>query len=193
MLCWVVLPGLGDPLALVFRIAPMRLTPLMTAAAVGALLTAAACTPSTGGGSSTTAPPTTPTTEAPQPLEPFEVSGTADKTVGCFSGLLGDDNQEVNLGSDGWWNFGFQGCSLGATETVALLGVAPHVADGFKAPTGYECKLAIAGTSDETPWYTNQIGSTADTGGKVFLSSSSAWPNTTTWTITCRPLTPIPM
>ena len=64
---------------------------------------------------------------------------------------------------------------------------------GFTLDTVDVGKLAIAGTSDETPWYTNQIGSTADTGGKVFLSSSSAWPNTTTWTITCRPLTPIPM
>jgi len=99
---------------------------------------------------------------------------------------LGDDEQ-INLGADGWWDFGFQGCTAFETETVALIDpVGGPTGDAFQAPTGYECSMDVDG--DTAGPYTNQIGGTADTGGKIFINSSHAYPNTTSWTITCNPL-----
>jgi hypothetical protein len=103
--------------------------------------------------------------------------------------LLGDDVFHVDMGADGWWDFGFQGCTTFSTETVALTDpIGAQFADSFKSPTGYKCKLSIDGTSDSTGFYTNQVGSIADTGGLIFLSSSSAWSSPTTWRVTCVPL-----
>ena len=180
----------------------MRLTHLVAAA--GLTLAVTACVPETGGGTSTTttpgstttapattttAAPTTTTTTTVAPLPTLTYTGVADKTAGCFSGLGGNDDEQVTLGTDGWWYFGFQGCSLGSTETVALIDPAGGPsADAFKAPTGYQCKLEIVGTADSTAYFTDKVSSGADTGGLIFLSSSSAWPNTSTWQITCAPV-----
>lgn len=134
-------------------------------------------------------PPATTTTTAPPPV--LEYTGQVDKTAGCYSGVIGDadDAQAVPIGNDGWWDFYFQGCSLFATETVALWD-PPGGATGnaFQAPTGYKCKMSIDGTSDATPYYTTNIGP-ADTGGWIFLESAemltSNWNSPTTWRITC--------
>lgn len=140
-----------------------------------------ACAPEQGPGGPV---PTTPTNP---PLPEIVVTGTADKTAGCFSGAGGNDSFAKTLGTDGWWDFYFQGCSIGATETVALWDpLGGPTADAFQAPTGYACKMSIDGTGDETSWYTHSVGSVADTGGLIFLSSTNAWPNETHWTITCR-------
>ena len=90
------------------------------------------------------------------------------------------------LGTDGWWHFGFQGCTLFATETVALIDPAGGpTGDAFQAPTGYQCRFEIVGTSDATGYATDQLGNVADTGGLIFLESSSSWSSPTTWKITC--------
>lgn len=119
------------------------------------------------------------------PLPELVYTGTVDKTAGCFSGLLGDDVVNLTLGGDGWWGFGFAGCTAFDTETVALDDFAPNIGNAFQAPTGYECRLEIDGTSDMTPYYTTNVVP-LDTWGIVFLNSSSAWPNNTTWTVRCR-------
>jgi hypothetical protein len=72
---------------------------------------------------------------------------------------------------------------------VALIDPAGgHTANAFQAPTGYQCKLSIDGTSDSTGYFTDSISAAGDTGGYIFLSSSSSWPTNTTWRITCTPL-----
>lgn len=52
--------------------------------------------------------------------------------------------------------------------------------------------MSIDGTSDSTGYYTDQIGSVADTGGLIFLSSAntftSNWNSPTTWRINCIPV-----
>ncbi|MBX7071373.1 MAG: hypothetical protein K1X38_18465 [Microthrixaceae bacterium] len=129
---------------------------------------------------------TTTTTEAPLPTLTY--NGTAERAAGCFSGAFGTTNAFANvLGADGWWNFYFQGCNLGSTETVALheAGSGSPVGNEFQSPTGYKCRLSIDGGSDATPYYTNDIG-IADTGGLIFLSSSYDWPDgDVSWTVTC--------
>lgn len=159
-------------------------------AVTGLALAITACFPDQGGSPTpttvpTTAAPTT-TTSTTAPLPTLTYTGTADKTAGCYSGLLGDDTFEQSLGTDGWWHFGFQGCTLFSTETVALIDPAGGpTGDAFQAPTGYQCRFEIVGTSDATGYVTNQIGNVADTGGLIFLESSSSWSSPTTWKITC--------
>lgn len=149
-------------------------------AVIGAALMLGACATEEGPPGSTT----TTTTRAPLPT--IVVNGTAGKTLGCFSGAGGNDSFSIALGDNGWWDFYFQGCTLGASETVALWDPAGGPsADAFQAPTGYACRMSIDGTSDQTKWFTHSIGSVADTGGLIFLESSSEWPTTTNWTITC--------
>jgi hypothetical protein len=123
----------------------------------------------------------------------LEYTGTADKTAGCYSGAVGDDTFHQVLGTDGYWDFYFQGCSAFATETVALDDPpGGPFANAFESPTGYKCKMSIDGTSDSTGYYTDQIGSVADTGGLIFLSSAntftSNWNSPTTWRINCIPV-----
>lgn len=150
-------------------------------AVIGAALMLGACAPEQG-----PAGPTTTSTTNP-PLPEIIITGTATKTLGCFSGVGGDDRYQVTLGDDGWWDFYFQGCTAGADETVALWDPpGGHNADAFQAPTGYACKMTIDGTGDQTHWFTHSIGSVADTGGLIFLESSAAWPTETDWVITCR-------
>lgn len=149
-------------------------------------------TTSTTTTTTTTEPPTTTstttTTTAP-PLPVLEYTGVADKFLGCYSGAAGDDTFHQVLGSDGYWDFYFQGCSLFSTETVALDDPpGGPFANAFEAPTGYECKFSIDGTSDGTGYYTTQVGTVADTGGLIFLESSSEWSSPTTWRITCIPV-----
>ena len=158
----------------------------------GLALAITACFPDQGGSptpttvSTTAAPTTTSTTTTTAPLPTLTYTGTADKTAGCYSGLLGDDTFEQSLGTDGWWHFGFQGCTLFSTETVALIDPAGGpTGDAFQSPTGYQCRFEIVGTSDATGYVTNQIGNVADTGGLIFLESSSSWSSPTTWKITC--------
>lgn len=157
----------------------MRWKLILTSLCLGAALLG--CTPPNTGGSGGTT-----TTTAPLPTLTY--SGNVDKLVGCFSGAGGDDSVQQVLGTDGWWDFTFQGCSLGATESVALWDPpGGHSSDGFQAPTGYQCKMSIDGTPDETPYRTNSMApaGTPDSGGLIFLESSAAWPDTTTWRITC--------
>ena len=156
-----------------------RAIPVLALAAVVLLL--GACVPEGGGGGATT-------TTAP-PLPDLVYTGTATKTVGCFSGVGGDDRYQVAMGDDGWWNFYFQGCSLASSETVALWGVSgPHFTDAFQSPTGYACMMSIDGTADHTGWLLDSVTNVgnADTGGLIFIASTNAWPNQTNWTITCK-------
>lgn len=125
--------------------------------------------------------------------EPIVVSGTADKTLGCFSGALGDDRFYTTLGDDGWWGFMFQGCSTGNTETVALdIGSTPP-SDAFRPPTGYRCKMTVsnAGGTFDTGWLDDPINGIADTGGIIFIGTAD-FPdnggNTADWQITCEPI-----
>jgi len=156
----------------------MRTKIVLLAGVLAAVLTACPVDPGTPG------PTTTTTTRAPYPTLVY--TGVADKTLGCFSGLLGDDTFEQPLGTDGWWHFGFQGCTALATETVALIDpTGGPTGDAFRSPTGYQCKFEIDGTPDATPYHGEQIGDFSDTGGRIFLESSSAWPTDTTWRITC--------
>lgn len=149
-------------------------------AVIGAALMLGACATEEGPPGSTT----TTTTRAPLPT--IVVNGTASKTLGCFSGVGGNDSFSIALGENGWWDFYFQGCTTLATETVALWDPAGGPsADAFQAPTGYACRMSIDGTSDQTKWFTHSIGSVTDTGGLIFLENSSAWHHTTNWTITC--------
>lgn len=139
------------------------------------------------GAPSTTAAPTTTTTLVPPPIV---ATGSADKTLGCFSGAVGDDAYQVTLGADGWWDFYLQGCSLFSTESVALHDPpGGHFGDAFQAPTGKKCRMDIERADGSviktTPYYTNLVGSLADTGGLIFITSDSAWPNSTKWRITC--------
>ena len=148
--------------------------------AMGALaLTGCPTEPGGGGGRTTTT--TTTTTTAPPPQLVY--TGTADKNIGCYSGVGGDDKFDQALGSDGHWSFYFQGCTAFSTETVAF--DAQHGVTNFVAPTGYQCRMSIDGTSDATGWWTNPHSSP---GGTIFLSSSSTWPDVAGWTITCDPL-----
>lgn len=192
----------------------MRLTHIAVIA--GLSIAVGACTPeggegypvevttTWGDGSDTTVAPTTvaPTTAAPTttstttstttttvaPLPTLVYTGTATKSLGCYGGLVtGNDRFEQDLGTDGWWDFGFQGC--GGTESVALIDPSGGpTGNAFEAPTGYQCTMSIDGTSDSTNYFTTKVGSAADTGGLIFLSSSSSWPSTTTWRITCIPV-----
>ena len=154
--------------------------------AVAPCLLALVALPLAGCPTEPSGPPATTTTTAPPPV--LEYTGQVDKTIGCYSGVIGDADDVVALplGNDGWWDFYFQGCSAFATETVALWD-PPGGATGnaFQAPSGYKCKMSIDGTSDDTPYYTNDIG-IADTGGLIFLSSSYDWPDgDVSWTVTC--------
>lgn len=158
-------------------------------------------TTSTTTTTSTTVPPTTTTTStttttAP-PLLPLVYTGVADKTAGCYSGAAGDDTFHQVLGTDGYWDFYFQGCSAFATETIALDDPpGGPFANAYEPPTGYKCRMSIDGSADgPTPWYSGadpQVGSVADTGGLIFFQSSSSWssdwPDPTTWRITCDPI-----
>ena len=121
----------------------------------------------------------------------------ADKTADCYSGAAGDDTFHQVLGTDGYWDFYFQGCSAFATETIALDDPpGGPFANAYEPPTGYKCRMSIDGSADgPTPWYSGadpQVGSVADTGGLIFFQSSSSWssdwPNPTTWRITCDPI-----
>ena len=109
----------------------------------------------------------------------------------------GDDTFHQVLGTDGYWDFYFQGCSAFATETIALDDPpGGPFANAYEPPTGYKCRMSIDGSADgPTPWYSGadpQVGSVADTGGLIFFQSSSSWssdwPNPTTWRITCDPI-----
>lgn len=145
-----------------------------------------ACVPPGGGGGTGTT--TTSTTTAP-PLPDLVYHGTADKTLGCFSGVGGDDRFHQVLGDDGWWDFYFQGCTTLASETVALWDPAGGpTADAFQSPSGYACMMRIDGTSDYTGWFVDSVTdfANADTGGLIFINSTNAWPDTTNWTITCK-------
>jgi hypothetical protein len=141
----------------------------------------------------TTIPPTTTTTSTTTTtvplLAPLVYTGVAERSVGCFSGAFGTTNTASQvLGTDGWWNFRFNGCNLGSTETIALNegGAGSPFADEFKAPTGYKCRMSIDSTTDVTPYYTVQIGAVADTGGLIFWNSATDWPDgDITWRITC--------
>jgi len=107
----------------------------------------------------------------------------ADKTAGCYSGAAGDDTFHQVLGTDGYWDFYFQGCSAFATETIALDDPpGGPFANAYEPPTGYKCRMSIDGSADgPTPWYSGadpQVGSVADTGGLIFFQSSSSWSST---------------
>ena len=157
--------------------------------AVAPCLLALVALPLAGCPTEPSGPPATAATTAPPPV--LEYTGQVDKTIGCYSGVIGDADDVVALplGNDGWWDFYFQGCRAFATETVALWD-PPGGATGnaFQAPSGYKCKMSIDGTSDDTPYYTTNIGP-ADTGGWIFLESAatltSDWDSPTTWRITC--------
>lgn len=123
--------------------------------------------------------------------------GTADKTAGCFSGAGGDDSWAIDLG-DGWWDFAFQGCSLGSTESVALWDPPGGHALGncYKAPTGYKCKFNLTAPGDPstvrytTGYVTDPIDGGPDTGGWVFIGTA-AYPNgfgDMGWQIICDPI-----
>ena len=131
---------------------------------------------------------------ASNPPEPIVVNGgPADKTLGCYSGALGDDRFYTALGTDGYFGFMFQGCSLGNTESVALDVLNTPVGDAYKAPTGYRCRFEIisGGSSVYNSGYLNDpINGIADTGGVIFVSPAQ-FPNglgTVNWRITCDPL-----
>lgn len=121
-------------------------------------------------------------------------NGTAQKSLGCFSGAFGTTNQfAVTLGTDGWWNFYFQGCSLGSTESVALRALSPHAADAFQPPTGYKCKFQLVNGPTvlyDTGYVTNPINGIADTGGVIFIGVAD-YPNgfgDMAWRIICDPI-----
>ncbi len=122
---------------------------------------------------------------------PITATGTATKSVGCFSGAGGDDQFLVTLG-DGWWHFYFQGCSLGSSESVALADPpGGPSANAYKAPTNYHCRMELLnGTTPvyDTGWVSDPINGIADTGGLIFIGTS-AYPNgygDMNWRITCE-------
>lgn len=157
----------------------MRIKTILLTLTIGALALTACPTAPGGGG---TPPPTT-------VLPTLTYTGTATKSLGCFSGLTGSDtwNQVLgSVGSSGQWNFGFQGCTALATESVAFIEGPGNLGQNYVAPDGYLCRFSIDGTSDATTWWaTSAPGGSA--GGTIFLESSSAWPTNTGWTITCIP------
>ena len=129
--------------------------------------------------------------EAASSQPPITATGTATKSVGCFSGAGGGDQFLVTLG-DGWWHFYFQGCSLGSSESVALADPpGGPSANAYKAPTNYHCRMELLnGTTPvyDTGWVSDPINGIADTGGLIFIGTS-AYPNgygDMNWRITCE-------
>ena len=158
----------------------LHMRTLRILAIIGAALMLGACATEQGPPESTT----TSTTRAPLPT--IIVTGKAGKLLNCYLLTNGKNRFSIALGEDGWWKFYFQGCSLGASETVALDGpIGGFGPDAFQAPTGYACMMSIDRTPDQTEWLTHSIGSGADTDGLVFIESSWPWPSPTNWTITC--------
>ncbi|MCB0978704.1 MAG: twin-arginine translocation signal domain-containing protein [Acidimicrobiales bacterium] len=171
---------------------------LRKAAAIGAVAGVAWTAPAVNGMSIVpgfaSAGSTTEPTEPPKPQ--ITAQGTADKTLGCFSGAVGDDVFMPSLG-DGWWHFYFQGCSLFSTESVALHDPpGGPFANAYEPPTGYKCKMNLTAPGDPstvrytTGYVSNPINGIADTGGWVFIGTA-AYPNgygDMGWQIICDPI-----
>ena len=153
------------------------------AAGIGAVAGAAWAAPSINGMS------IVPTFAAAASTAPIVMTGTATKTWGCF----GPDSFAVDLthptipANSGWWNFAFQGCTALNTESVRYDFLGGRT-DCYKEPVGYQCKMDILGEGDGIGYNTNKIGAVADTGGLIFINSSSSWSSPTTWQITCIPV-----
>lgn len=97
---------------------------------------------------------------------------------GCYSGALigGNDRFQATFGSGGVWNFFFQGCSIGNSESVALDGIpGPNFANAYEPPPGYKCKMILHNGNSgaqiyDTGYVSNPINGAADTGGVIFIT-----------------------
>ena len=105
-----------------------------------------------------------------------------EKSLGCYSGAFGTVNSHnATIPGGGHWNFYFQGCSAGNTESVALAAGPPNIANNYEPPPGYKCKMILhnQGTGAQiydTGFVNNPINGIADTGG-VLIIGTGDFPN----------------
>lgn len=126
-------------------------------------------------GAQTTLPPIT---------EGTPTSGLCvEKSLGCYSGAFGTVNSHnASISGGGHWNFYFQGCSLGNTESVALAAGPPNIANNYEPPPGYKCRMTLhdqaTGTQIyDTDYVSNPINKPLpDTGGQIFIGTAQ-FPN----------------
>ncbi|MFZ1440318.1 MAG: hypothetical protein WAX12_04375 [Candidatus Microthrix subdominans] len=94
---------------------------------------------------------------------------------GCYSGAGGNDQFQATFGSGGHWNFYFQGCGAGNSESVALAAGPPDIANNYEPPPGYKCKMILYNGNNgaqiyDTGYVSNPIIGFADTGGVIFIT-----------------------
>ena len=115
-------------------------------------------------------------TTLPPIIEGGPTSGLcAEKTYGCYSGAGGNDQFQATFGSGGVWNFYFQGCDAGNSESVALAAGPPDIANNYEPPPGYKCKMILHNGNNgaqiyDTGYVSNPINGFADTGGVIFIT-----------------------
>lgn len=122
-------------------------------------------------------------TTLPPIVEGTPISGLCvTKSLGCYSGAFGTVNSHnVSISGGGHWNFYFQGCGAGNTESVALAAGPPSVANNYEPPPGYKCKMILHNGNTgnqiyDTGYVANPINGVADTGGVIFISTAQ-FPN----------------
>ena len=122
-------------------------------------------------------------TTLPPIIEGTPKSGLCvEKYLGCYSGLGGKVNSHnATISGGGHWNFYFQGCSIGNTESVALAAGPPNIANNYEPPPGYKCKMILHNGNTgnqiyDTGYVANPINGIADTGGVIFITPAQ-FPN----------------
>ncbi len=116
-------------------------------------------------------------TTLPPIIEGTPTSGLCvEKSGGCYSGAFGTVNSHnASISGGGHWNFAFQGCSIGNTESVRLEAGPPDIFNNYEPPPGYKCKMILhnRNTGDQiydTGYVNNPINGATDTGGVIFIS-----------------------
>ena len=122
-------------------------------------------------------------TTLPPIIEGTPKSGLCvEKYLDCYSGLGGKVNSHnATISGGGHWNFYFQGCGVGNSESVALAAGPPNILDNYEPPPGYKCKMILHNGNTgnqiyDTGYVANPINGTADTGGVVFIGTAD-FPN----------------
>ncbi len=122
-------------------------------------------------------------TTLPRIIEGTPTSGLCvEKYSGCYSGLGGTTNSHnATISGGGHWNFYFQGCSIGNTESVRLEAGPPDIFNNYEPPPGYKCKMILHNGNSgdqiyDTGYVSNPIIGIADTGGVVFIGTAD-FPN----------------
>lgn len=122
-------------------------------------------------------------TTLPPIIEGTPTSGLCvTKSVGCYSGAFGTVNSHnASISGGGHWNFYFQGCGIGNTESVALAAGPPNIANNYEPPPGYKCKMILHNGNTgvqiyDTGYVSNPINGIADTGGVIFITPAQ-FPN----------------